>query len=220
MTHFKHHSEENYLKMLYKLSSQHKRVNNTALSKALQLNPATVLEMVRKLSAKGLLETGADKAIQLTEKGRKRALLTIRKHRLWEVFLVNKLGYSWNEVHDLAEQLEHVESASLTDRLEQFLGNPSFDPHGDPIPDRQGRIKPNPSVPLSTGEKGQTYQVVSLAETQDAFLDYLGKLGILPGTRIRLVEQNAYDQSWTVSVKRKDIQLSDKVATNILVQAV
>ncbi|HEX6333230.1 MAG TPA: metal-dependent transcriptional regulator, partial [Flavisolibacter sp.] len=120
MPHFTHHSEENYLKTLFKLgSSEVRKVNNIALSKALELNPATVLEMVRKLTTKGLVEVRADKSIQLTDKGRKKALQTIRKHRLWEVFLVEKLQYRWNEVHDLAEQLEHVESPNLIDRLEK-----------------------------------------------------------------------------------------------------
>lgn len=110
MQHFAHHSEENYLKTLYKLEvSQVKKVNNIALSKSLDLNPATVLEAVRKLSAKKLVETLPDKTIQLTEKGRKKALSIVRKHRLWEVFLVDKLAYKWNEVHELAEQLEHIE---------------------------------------------------------------------------------------------------------------
>jgi DtxR family transcriptional regulator, Mn-dependent transcriptional regulator len=219
MPHFAHHSEENYLKTLFKLGNkQVKKVNNVALSKELGLNPATVLEMVRKLSQKSLVQLASDKTIQLTDKGKKRALLTIRKHRLWEVFLVDKLQYKWNEVHELAEQLEHIESADMIDRLEAFLGYPPFDPHGDPIPDKNGKLKPNASVPLSSGQKGKTYVVMNLAETEDQFLNYLSKLNIKPGTKIKITDINEYDASLSVLISKKEIQLTDKVAKNILVQ--
>ena len=219
MPHFTHHSEENYLKKLFSLANREiKKVNNIALAKALGLNPATVLEMVRKLAQKGLVEVKPDKTILLTEKGKKKALQTVRKHRLWEVFLVEKLQYKWNEVHELAEQLEHVESTDLIDRLESFLGYPGFDPHGDPIPDKSGRLKMNVSIPLSTCPKGKNYQVIRLAETDDAFLAYLDKLNIRPGTKLKIVEQHSYDKSCTVQVMKKNVQLSEKVARNILVQ--
>lgn len=219
MPHFAHHSEENYLKTLFRLSNKEiKKVNNIALAKALKLNPATVLEMVRKLAAKNLLEIKPDKSILLTEKGKKKALLIIRKHRLWEVFLVEKLQYKWNEVHELAEQLEHIESQDMIDRLESFLGYPAFDPHGDPIPDKSGRLKVNLSMPLSNCQQKKNYKVISLAETSDAFLDYLGKLNIKPGTKLKITGQHAYDQSCTVLIQKKFIQLSEKVARNILVQ--
>lgn len=219
MPHFTHHSEENYLKTLFGLGSRDiKKVNNTALAKALGLNPATVLEMVRKLVAKNLIVIHRDKTLELTEKGKKRALLTIRKHRLWEVFLVNKLQYRWNEIHELAEQLEHVESDDLTDRLESFLGYPAFDPHGDPIPDKNGKLKMNNSIPLSSGIKGKAYRVLNLADTDDAFLNYLDKLNIRPATRIKITEHHEYDHSFTIMVQKKSVQLSEKVARNIMVQ--
>ncbi len=219
MPHFTHHSEENYLKTLFKLSSkQVKKVNNIALSKELGLNPATVLEMVRKLVQKNLLQISADKTITLTEKGKKKALLTIRKHRLWEVFLVDKLKYQWNEVHELAEQLEHIDSTEMIDRLEAFLDYPAFDPHGDPIPDKSGKLKPNVSVPLSSGQKGKSYLVINLAETADQFLNLLSKLNIKPGIKIKINEVNEYDQSLSVTISKKEMQLTDKVARNILVQ--
>jgi len=221
MSHFAHHSEENYLKTLYKLGSKKdQKVNNTALSKALKLNPATVLEMVRKLAARNLLALQPDKSIALTDKGKKKALLTIRKHRLWEVFLVEKLGYKWNEVHDLAEQLEHIESGSLIDRLEQYLGHPTTDPHGDPIPDKNGKVRWNVTIPLGAGEKGKSYEVVSLAETSDSFLHYLEQLSIKPGSRLKITDINAYDGTCTATLKKKSLQLSEKVAGNILVQPV
>jgi DtxR family Mn-dependent transcriptional regulator len=219
MPHFTHHSEENYLKTLFSLSARDiKKVNNIALSQALKLNPATVLEMVRKLASKNLVEVKQDKTIWLTEKGKRRALLTIRKHRLWEVFLVDKLRYKWNEVHELAEQLEHIESKDLIDRLEAFLDYPAFDPHGDPIPDKSGKLKISSTIPLSSGEKGKRYQVMSLAETNDAFLTYLEKLNIKPGTKLKVEDLHSYDQSCTVLIQKKSMQLSEKVAKNILVQ--
>ena len=221
MAHFTHHSEENYLKTLFKLESHRDRkVNNIALAKALSLNPATVLEMVRKLADRKLLQIRPDKSIQLTEKGRTKALLTIRKHRLWEVFLVDKMNYKWNEVHELAEQLEHIESADLVDRLDKFLGNPSFDPHGDPIPDKNGKVKANLSVPLSDCAAGKNYTVINLIDTSDAFLQFLGKLNILPGIKIKLLEKLEYDNSFSVEVQKKTVQFSEKVAKNILVQAI
>lgn len=221
MSHFAHHSEENYLKTLFKLENRKdKKVNNTALSKALNLNPATVLEMVRKLAGRKMLQLLPDKSIRLTESGKKKALLTIRKHRLWEVFLVEKMNYKWNEVHELAEQLEHIESDDLVDRLDSFLGYPSFDPHGDPIPDKNGKVKPNLSVPLSDCMAGKNYTVINLIDTSDAFLQFLGKLNILPGIKIKLLEKLEYDNSFSVEVQKRTVQFSEKVAKNILVQPV
>lgn len=219
MAHFINYSEENYLKTIYKLNTkQVKKVNNIALAKELSLNPATVLEMVRKLAAKKLLKVQADKSIQLSETGKKKALLIIRKHRLWEVFLTEKLKYGWNEVHELAEQLEHVQSEDMIDRLDAFLGYPSYDPHGDPIPDRNGVIKAKSSVALAQAKEGKNYIVVNLADTSDSFLDYLGKLNIKPKTKLTLSEHNEYDNSATIIVQKQRIQLSEKVAKNILVQ--
>lgn len=219
MGHFIHLSEENYLKTLYKLTfKQVKKVNNIALAKELGLNPATVLEMVRKLASKKLVKVSGDKTIQLTESGKKNALLIIRKHRLWEVFLTEKLKYGWNEVHELAEQLEHVESEDMIDRLEAFLEYPAFDPHGDPIPDRNGNIKSKTSVSLATAVQGKNYIVINLADTSDSFLDYLGRLDIKPASKFRLVEHNQYDNSSTIMIQKKVISLSEKVAKNILVQ--
>jgi DtxR family Mn-dependent transcriptional regulator len=218
MAHFVYHSEENYLKALYKLNNKHiKKVNNIALAKELDLNPATVLEMVRKLSERKLLQLLPDKTIQLTEKGKKKALLTIRKHRLWEVFLVEKLNYQWNEVHELAEQLEHMESEDLVNRLDAFLGYPASDPHGDPIPDKNGKIVLLQSKPLTEVEIGKTYSVQSFAETADSFLDYLSKVDIRPGTKLKVTDKNEYDQSLAILINKKPVYLSEKVAQNILV---
>jgi DtxR family Mn-dependent transcriptional regulator len=221
MPHFTHHFEENYLKELYKLGQKGlKKVNNIALAKAMGLNPATVLEMVRKLTEKGLIELLADKSLQLTEKGKKTALLIIRKHRLWEVFLVNKLQYKWNEVHELAEQLEHIGNEDLINRLEDFLGHPAADPHGDPIPDRNGRVKKPSSIILTEAEKSKTYRVVSFGDTADSFLGLLSKLEIQPGTRLKVADKLEYDGSLSLTINKKEVQVSGKVAANIRVQPV
>lgn len=220
MAHFTHHSEENYVKTLFKLGNrQVKKLNNVTLAKELGLNPATVLEMVRKLGTRKLVKVLPDKTIQLTDAGRKKALFIIRKHRLWEVFLTEKLKYQWNEVHDLAEQLEHVESEDMVDRLEVFLDYPAFDPHGDPIPDRNGNIKVKSSVPLTNAVRGKDYVIVNLADTSDSFLDYLGKLNLRPGIKLKLVDHNEYDNSSTIMIQKNTIHLSEKAAANILVQS-
>jgi DtxR family Mn-dependent transcriptional regulator len=219
MAHFAHHFEENYLKALYKLSAREmKKVNNIALSKFMDLNPATVLEMIRKMSEKGLVVVAPDKSIALTEKGQKKALLIIRRHRLWEVFLVQKLKYSWSEVHELAEQMEHVESDDLVNRLDAYLGFPAVDPHGDPIPDKNGKLKTGTVLPLSEGRTNTAYLVTSFADTDASFLDYLGKMQVFPGTKVKIVEQLSYDGSSIVKVNKAVYTISEKVARNILVQ--
>lgn len=218
MAHFAYYSEENYLKALFKLTQLGgKKVTNSALAQLLELNPATVLEMVRKLEGRKMVRVLPDKSIQLTEEGRTKALLTIRKHRIWEVFLVQKLGYDWNEVHELAEQLEHIESDDLIDRLDNFLGHPAFDPHGDPIPDKEGNLQPIPSVPLTRCAEGIAYTVQHFAETADTFLAYLQQVQIKPGSKLKITGINQYDQSINLLVGKKQLVISEKVAANILV---
>lgn len=218
MAHFAYYSEENYLKAIFKLEQQTaKKVTNISLSKALELNPATVLEMVRKLEGRKMVELLPDKTFTLTEKGKKKALLTIRKHRIWEVFLVEKLQYDWNEVHELAEQLEHVDSEDLINRLDAFLGHPSFDPHGDPIPDKKGKLKALQSFPLTQCTQHQLYQVQHFAETSDAFLQYLQQVQIKPGSKLKIAAVNEYDQSYSLMIGKRNVQISEKAAANILV---
>ena len=218
MQHFIHHSEENYLKTLFKLENkQEKKVKNVALSKALNLNPATVLEMVRKMSERKLVEVLADKTIQLTDKGKKKALQIIRKHRLWEVFLVDKLNYKWNEVHDLAEQLEHIESDDLVKRLEIFLGFPSVDPHGDPIPDENGKIKKIKTQALTEAPLKKKLTVIALGNSSDEFLKYLDKMGLAIGDTLVISDIEDFDKSVTILHKKKSLTLSKEVASSLLV---
>ncbi len=219
MQHFVHHSEENYLKTLFKLENQQiKKVNNVALSKALDLNPATVLEMVRKMNERKLVEVLADKTIQLTEKGKKLALQIIRRHRIWEVFLVDKLNYKWNEVHDLAEQLEHIESDDIIKRLEAFLGYPSVDPHGDPIPDENGKMKKIKTQPLTEAPIKKKLSIIALGNSSDEFLKYLDKIGLSIGDTIEVTEVEDFDKSVTLSHKKNSITLSNEAAGYLLVK--
>lgn len=221
MPHFKEQFEETYLKSIYKLNNRHdKGVNNITLAKTLELNPATVLEMVRKLVQRKLVQLHADKTIHLTEAGKKRALGIIRKHRLWEVFLVDKLGYQWDEVHKLAEELEHVGSDDLINRLENYLGNPKADPHGDPIPDKKGKLKENQSISLLESAEGKNYIIRNFTDTNDQFLQYLSSLHIKPGAKIRFGGFTEYDNSCRVVVGKSIVHLSEKAASNILVQPV
>jgi DtxR family Mn-dependent transcriptional regulator len=218
MQHFAHHSEENYLKTLYKLENrQVKKVNNIALSKALELNPATVLEMVRKMNERKLVEILADKTIQLTDKGKKKALQIVRKHRIWEVFLVDKLNYKWNEVHELAEQLEHIESDDLVKRLEAFLGFPSIDPHGDPIPDENGRMKKVKTQPLTEAPLKKKLTITALGNSSDEFLKYLDKIGISIGDTVEVSEVEDFDKSVIIMHKKSSITLSNEAASNLLI---
>ncbi len=221
MPHFKDLFEETYLKAIYKLNNKSpKGINNITLAKALQLNPATVLEMVRKLTERKLVELQQDKTIHLTESGRKKALSIIRRHRLWEVFLADKLGYSWDEVHELAEELEHVGSDDLINRLENYLGHPKSDPHGDPIPDKKGKLKEEQGMPLMNGVKGKQYIITNFTDTNDQFLQYLSSLQIRPGAKVKFTGMNEYDRSCSLSVGKQQVHLSEKAAGNILVQPV
>ena len=206
------------MKTLYKLEDKQKtKVNNIALSKALDLNPATVLEMVRKLNTKRMVEILPDKTIRLTDKGKKKALIVIRKHRIWEVFLVDKLNYKWNEVHNLAEQLEHIESDDLEKRLEAFLGFPSVDPHGDLIPDKDGKIKKIKTQPLTEAPLEKKLIIMALGDSSDEFLKYLNKVGLTIGDTIEISDIEDFDKSVTLIYKKKSIVLSNAAASNLLV---
>ncbi len=169
------------------------------------------------MSEKNLVEVLADKTIQLTEKGRKKALLIVRRHRIWEVFLVEKLNYEWNEVHDLAEQLEHIESDDLVKRLEEFLNFPSVDPHGDPIPDENGKVKKLKTQPLTSAPLKKKVTIAGVTNSSNEFLKYLDKVGLSIGNVLEVSEIEAFDKSITVIHKKNPINLSNEVAKNLLI---
>lgn len=212
-------AEENYLKAIYHLSSDGKKqVNTNAIADRLETKPASVSDMIRKLSDKGVISYVKYQGVNITEKGKKNALWVIRKHRLWEVFLVEKLNFHWDEVHDIAEQLEHIRSSLLIKRLDEFLEFPKFDPHGDPIPDEAGIISSKAREILSGLKSGSTGELVSMIDTGNAFLNYLDHIGMKIGTKIEIIEIIEFDGSVEIEVDNsKKLTISKQVADNLLV---
>ncbi len=211
-------SEENYLKAIYHLGSEGNKISPTAIADELNNNPASVIDMLKKLTEKKLISYDKKKGAKLTASGIKAAMEIVRKHRLWEVFLLEKLGYKWDEVHNIAEQLEHVGNFELADRLEKFLGFPDYDPHGDPIPKGDGKIAEVFKTMLLEVETGKQYKVVAVKDTSAEFLHYLQKLGIGIGTRIKVIEKIPFDGSLVVQIgKNINTTISNKFAENVLV---
>jgi len=211
-------SEENYLKAIFNLSVDDSKVTPTAIAESLKNNPASVIDMIRKLTEKELIEYNKKTGASLTTKGRKAAVAIVRKHRLWEVFLKENLSYTWDEVHDIAEQMEHIQHPDLADRLDQFLGFPEYDPHGDPIPQANGKMAKAYRTTLADIEAGNTCQVFAVKDTSSAFLQYLQKLGIDIGTKIKLVEKIPFDQSVVIQIaKGLPTTVSQKFAEYVLV---
>ncbi|HMJ69049.1 MAG TPA: metal-dependent transcriptional regulator [Cyclobacteriaceae bacterium] len=212
-------TEENYLKAIYHLSHDGtKGVSTSEIAEAMQTRAASVTDMIKKLSSKGLIEYEKYHGVAITRQGKTDALNVIRKHRLWETFLVNKLGFAWGEVHEVAEQLEHIQSPLLIEKLEVFLGHPSYDPHGHPIPDKNGKVKEVKKQPLSNIEKGNQGKVCSVTDSSSSFLQYLDKVGIHIGSVLEVQEKEAFDGSLEVVVdgKRKT-SLSKEASENILI---
>jgi len=213
-------SEENYLKAIYRLALQGKdfKITPTAIAESLSNNPASVVDMIRKLTEKQLIEYDKKNGVRLTQQGLKDATLIVRRHRLWEVFLLEKLGYHWDEIHDIAEELEHINDATLADRLDKFLGFPEYDPHGDPIPKANGKVPKSYSVSLSELKPGAQSHVAAVRDTSSSFLQYLQRLNIGIGTKIQLVEKIPYDNSLVIKIEnRGDTTVSQKFGENILV---
>lgn len=212
------HSEENYLKEIFHLSGQEKqKVSTNALAEKLQSKASSITDMLGKLKNKNLITYQKYKGCYLTEEGEKIALHIIRKHRLWETFLVNKLNFGWDEVHDVAEQLEHIRSVKLIDSIDDFLNHPKFDPHGDPIPDKDGNIDYQESkINLSEGAVNTTFEVVSVNEDSLALLKYLDQIKLKIGSIVQLHERIAFDESLIVQIDGNDrTSLSKKVTENI-----
>jgi DtxR family transcriptional regulator, Mn-dependent transcriptional regulator len=213
-------TEENYLKLIYKLSPDNPTgVNTNALAEQTQTKAASVTDMLRKLSDKGWVHYQKYQGVRLTSEGEALALGVIRKHRLWEVFLVEKLGFGWHEVHDIAEQLEHIESDSLIARLDEFLEFPQFDPHGDPIPNHHGQMPEQVLHPLSDCDLGQRAILLGVSEHSPAFLQYLGKMGLGIGLHLFITDFNEFDKSLTVQINdQNSVFLSHDAAKNLLVK--
>ncbi|AWG24651.1 metal-dependent transcriptional regulator [Flavobacterium kingsejongi] len=215
------HSEENYLKEIYHLSvNATKNVNTNSIANVMESKPSSVTDMVQKLAEKELVAYKKYQGVTLTDKGRASALMIIRKHRLWEVFLLEKLGFSWDEVHDVAEQLEHIKSTKLIDKLDEFLEYPKEDPHGDPIPDKEGNFYVQEKILLSKVHLNEKVILVGVKDSSKEFLQYLDKMALALGTSITMVQKEKFDNSVVIHTEFGEKVLSDKITSNLYVKKV
>lgn len=213
------HSEENYLKIIYHLSQQTgKGVSTNAIAGVMESKPSSVTDMVQKLAEKGLVNYVKYQGVLLTEAGTFAALMIVRKHRLWEVFLVEKLDFSWDEVHDVAEQLEHIKSDKLINKLDEFLGFPTEDPHGDPIPDASGNIAAVEKKLLSEIALGKSVICVGVKDSSAPFLQYLDKQQIALGATLEVLSREDFDHSIQLKIKDRELTVSNKIAANLFVK--
>lgn len=211
-------SEENYIKSIYHLQQETTTVNTNSLAAEMQTRAASVTDMLKKLQSKKLLQYEKYKGFKLNENGKKIALGVVRKHRLWEFFLANKLGIEWDKVHAIAEELEHINSTELIQRLDNFLGNPSFDPHGDPIPDKNGKIPLLKQLSLSTAPVARSLTVSSVTNQTPQMLEMLKHYHISIGTQLKVIKQFEFDNSIEIKVlKNAPCILSEQVAKNVFV---
>jgi DtxR family Mn-dependent transcriptional regulator len=210
-------SEENYLKAIFHLQEKEGTVTTNALAEKLNTKPASVTDMMKKLNAKKLLHYKPYYGFSLSGEGKKIALFIIRRHRLWEFFLAEKLKFGWNEVHFLAEELEHVSSKQLIDRLDEYLGFPQFDPHGDPIPDHKGKMKVMNKVSLFELPLHQSAEVRQVTNQSKEMLDLLAHKNIGIGTRLEVKKHFGFDHSIELKIKNSTVTISEQLAKNIFV---
>ncbi|WP_338407030.1 metal-dependent transcriptional regulator [uncultured Flavobacterium sp.] len=212
-------SEENYLKTIYHLAGITKsEVSTNAIAEMMETKPSSVTDMIKKLSEKDLVNHIKYQGVSLTEKGKLSAKMIVRKHRLWEVFLVEKLDFSWDEVHDIAEQLEHIKSEKLINKLDDFLGNPTEDPHGDPIPNAKGQIITIDKQLLSELIENQQGICVGVKDSSAEFLKYLDKQEIALGSTIEILAKESFDLSLKIRVNQTILTISNKIAMNVYVK--
>ncbi|PZX44433.1 DtxR family iron (metal) dependent repressor [Nonlabens dokdonensis] len=208
-------SEENYIKAIYHLQEDQALVSTNEIAGRMNTKASSVTDMLKKLSDKNLAEYIPYKGARLTENGVRCANQIIRKHRLWEVFLVEKLDFSWDEVHEVAEQLEHIQSQKLIDQLDKHLDYPKKDPHGDPIPDSNGNYEVINKTLLSQLTAGDIGTLVGVIDTSSNFLNYLDKHNIQLGTQITVMEREDFDNSFTLQVNSELLQVSQQIADNL-----
>ncbi|PIF01430.1 MAG: iron-dependent repressor [Maribacter sp.] len=212
-------TEENYLKEIYTLGKEtQKLVSTNSIAKKMNTKASSVTDMLQKLANKGLVDYTKYKGARLSQEGKSIAIAIVRKHRLWETFLFDKLGFSWDEVHDIAEQLEHIQSKTLTNRLDAFLKYPSHDPHGHPIPNTKGKIVASESIILAEMKAGQEGLVVGVKDASDDFLKYLDKINITIGDTIKVLEIEPFDNSMTIYNNSHQITISGNVAKNLYIK--
>lgn len=212
-------SEENYLKAIFHLENTYREgVSTNALAEEMETKASSVTDMIKKLSEKKLLNYKKYQGVKLSKSGREAAISVIRKHRLWEVFLVEKLNFNWDEVHDVAEQLEHIRSEKLIRELDKFLGFPKRDPHGDPIPDAGGNFSLSNKMLLSELEKGETAICVGVRDSSAAFLQFLDKNKIALGKEIQVLEKESFDNSMLVKLDDRKLQISQLISGNLYIK--
>jgi DtxR family Mn-dependent transcriptional regulator len=212
------YTEENYLKIIFSLSYPNSlEITTNDIAKKLEINPASVSDMLKKLNQKKLIDYAKYQGVRLTNEGKKIAIEIVRKHRLWETFLVDKLNFSWDEVHDVAEQLEHIQSSLLIERLYKFLDCPKFDPHGEPIPDEHGEFPVTENlICLNSCKNQQKIQVKSITDDSSALLQYLSKISVSIGVSIEICDKNSYDNSIDVIInENKNVTLSKEISEKI-----
>lgn len=209
-------NKEDYLKEIYKLGGMEEQVSNKQIAESLQIAPASVTEMLGKLKREGLIHYEPYKGSHLTDAGMRIAITLVRGHRLWEVFLMRHLGYSWSEAHEDAELLEHITPSRLTARLDQFLNYPAYCPHGSAIPHPDGQVDLTPLQPLNLLPIGQISHIRRVTEEKE-LLDYLQASGITIGSAVRIVEAGAYEGPLTLDLEGKQVQISYKAACHIYV---
>jgi len=212
-------SEENYLKVIYHLSLvSPKGVNTNAIAGMLDTKASSVTDMLKKLAEKDVVTYKKYQGVSLTNNGLLQAKKIVRRHRLWEVFLVEKLQFTWDEVHEIAEELEHIKSEKLINSLDAYLDFPAFDPHGDPIPNEKGEIKKQEKQLLSEMPIGVMCKCVGVKDSSADFLQYLDKQKITLGSEIKILEKETFDELIKVEVDTKEVILSNKIAVNLYVQ--
>ncbi len=213
------HSEENYLKTIYHLSGKEEgSVSTNSIAAQMDTQPSSVTDMVKRLSDKGLVKYKKYKGVWLSAEGKKKALTVIRKHRLWEVFLAEELGFNWDEVHEVAEQLEHIKSEKLIDKLDEMLDYPKFDPHGDPIPAQDGTIEKQEKKLLSQLPINAKGICVGVKDSSSAFLRFLDKNRIALGDSITILDSEEFDHSLHVMINKRKMHISNQIASNLYVK--
>ena len=212
-------TEENYLKSIYSLSDNgSKSVSTNSVAESSGTHPSSVNDMIKRLAQKKLIEYRKYKGVTFLSLGKKTALKIIRKHRLWEVFLVDKLGFKWDEVHEIAEQLEHIQSDKLTKKLDKFLDHPTVDPHGDPIPDERGVIKPVIKIAVSDAPLNTTGIVVTVNSEDALLLRHLNEIGLNIGSKIVVLNRIDFDGSISLQIDKQESQfISKAIAENVMI---
>ncbi len=212
-------SEENYIKTIFHLGGNSSSLIATnAIAEQMETKPSSVTDMAKKLAEKGFVNYKRYQGVSLTDFGIKTALSIIRKHRLWEVFLVEKLDFSWDEVHEVAEQLEHIKSEKLIDKIDELLGNPKYDPHGDPIPSKDGKFMERDKQLLSEMTLQSEGVCVGVKDTSAAFLKFLDKNSIALGNTIKVLEKEDFDLSLHIQMEGKELHISHQIASNLYIK--